>query len=73
MTAFELADWLERDGIALPEDWKAAAMLRKQDAAIKQLREALDRIVEWDAAGLTLLEHHFEKAQAALTATEEYV
>ncbi len=65
MNANELADYMDAIG---RED--AAAMLRKQDAAIKRLREALDHIVGWDAAGLILLERHFEIAKAALAATE---
>ena len=48
----------------------AAALLLKQEAAIKQLREALARIKDWDAAGLALTADHIAQADAALTATE---
>ena len=67
MNAIQIAETLEtsgeiyRDGVIL-----AAKMLRKQDAAIRQLREALEAMVyegHWSAD---------EKAKAALAATEEF-
>lgn len=45
----------------------AAAMLRKQDAAIKQLREALTFVSRYTNAKPAA-----EHAQAALAATEEF-
>jgi hypothetical protein len=85
MTAIELADWFEITK-ATPNGLKAAAMLRKQDAAIKQLREALvdckyglegARIwggMEWTYNPLHPYKYLQlrDKAEAALEATEEF-
>jgi hypothetical protein len=65
MNSLQLADWVERNWISAA-DPEVAAMLRKQDAAIQQLREALEVMVyegHWSAD---------EKAKAALAATEEF-
>jgi hypothetical protein len=73
MTAIELADRLhhERETILRIDAEHAGEMLRKQDVAIKQLREALGDIsyaVEWGGD----VKEAQEKADAALAATEEF-
>ena len=63
--AAELNQWGETR-----EPHAVADLLLQQEAAIKQLREALARIKDWDAAGLALTADHIAQADAALTATE---
>lgn len=72
MTALELADWLERDGIALPEDWEAAAMLRKQDAAIKTLRGVLRFAINQNNCEMQMTGDELRYCKAALAATEDF-
>jgi acyl-CoA reductase-like NAD-dependent aldehyde dehydrogenase len=67
MNALELADWCDDLFSSDGEPKKAAAMLRKQDAAIRQLREALDGVLYWDNG-----KPEWDEARAALAATEEY-
>jgi hypothetical protein len=68
MNAIEIADLLEQvpmsRRVGVPE---VAAMLRKQDAAIKQLREACQDIVQ--EFGECYVSY---KCQQALAATEEF-
>lgn len=66
MNALQLADWVERHWISAT-DTEVAAMLRKQDAAIRQLREALGEI-EWSNDS----KWQSDRAKAALVATEEF-
>lgn len=64
MNALELADYVDEHH-GMPA---TAAMLRKQDAAIRQLREALEYIlVRYDNG-----KQGFDDARAALAATEEF-
>ena len=58
----------EAFGIHLSERMKDLARVEAQRDA---LLEALKLIVQWDEAGLTLLDHHIERARAAIKAVEE--
>jgi len=65
MNALELADYFDDADGSVP-DAHVAAMLRKQDAAIKQLREALERIQNHTE----FTSNSFKIAANALGATE---
>jgi hypothetical protein len=71
MNALQLADWVERHWITAT-DTETAAMLRKQDAAIRQLREALDELMEWQVKNVKKWHNPaYDNAHKALAATEE--
>lgn len=75
MNAEQLADWLDDLFSSDGEPKKAAAMLRKQDAAIKQLREALDQMNEAFSnrdSGEVDRKLAIKDARVALAATEEF-
>jgi hypothetical protein len=71
MGVLELAEILEDEPdlsrAGQDERDEAAAMLRKQDAAINTLREALEKIAGFDLADESAI---VEMARAALAATE---
>ena len=72
--ALRLADRLEGRWALHLDMQEAAAKLRHMDKVEAQrdaLLEALKLIVQWDEAGLTLLDHHIERARAAIKAVEE--
>jgi len=73
MTAIELAEMLEQESsLSESEQEQAAAMLRKQDAAIKTLREALENArIEYDYHG-NPLEDCDRMVLNALAATEGF-
>ncbi len=67
MTALEIAQGLE--SVCGDYTDQAAAMLRKQHEAIRQLREALMQIMERDETEMLVVD--IELAKAALAATEK--
>jgi hypothetical protein len=72
MTAIELANQLDHESdLGECKHYEAAAMLRKQDAAIKQLRDALRGLVD-DTNDEYIPSRLWDAAMAALEATEEH-
>jgi len=72
--ALRLAEMLEQDQRSKAHHERAAAELRRLSAVEAQrdaLLEALKLIVQWDEAGLILLDHHIERARIAIKAVEE--
>lgn len=68
VNALELADWCDDLFSSDGEPKEAAEMLRKQDAAIRQLREALRPLITKRMGA----EQIREGIQRALAATEEW-
>jgi hypothetical protein len=69
MTAIELANQLDHESdLGECKHYEAAAMLRKQDAAIKQLRETLQSVKRMSYDGSA----QGRVCDAALAATEEF-
>ncbi len=72
MNSLELAEVLEKDPRSMV-DIDAAEMLRKQDAAIRQLREALGELMEWQVKNVKKWHNPaYDNAHKALAATEEW-
>lgn len=69
MTALELADAIDNVGPKNSKWDQAAAMLRAQYAAIRQLREALLSLD--GVCSVIVWKDQYEKVSAALAATEE--
>lgn len=67
VSPFEAGHWYSPAAV---EEY-AAARVAELEAEVSRLREALRRILDWDAAGMPLTDYQIAKARAALKEQEQ--